>query len=485
MTQGTADIGLIGLAVMGQNLVLNMDDHGYTVAVFNRTLSRVDDFLANEARGTRVVGTHSLEELVAALRRPRRVFLLVQAGAPVDHFIEALLPLLEPGDIIIDGGNSHYRDTIRRTAQVEARGLLYVGTGVSGGEEGARRGPSLMPGGSPEAWPHLRDLFRAIAARTPEGEPCTDWVGRDGAGHYVKMVHNGIEYGDMQLIAEAYHLLRDGAGLTNEEMHEVFAEWNRGELESYLIEITGDILATRDDEGRYVLDTILDAAGQKGTGKWTVQSAADLGVPASLVAEAAFARSLSAMKEERAAAAASLGGPAPALPGDRAAFVEDVRRAVYAAKIVSYTQGFMLLRAAAAEHRWDLDYGGIARLWRGGCIIRSRFLGEIHAAYARQPGLPNLLLDGFFRAAADECQPGWRRVVARAAEWGLPLPAMASALAFYDGYRCDRLPANLLQAQRDYFGAHTYERIDRPRGEFFHTNWTGRGGRVSSTHYDA
>jgi len=478
-----ASIGLIGLAVMGRNLALNMTDHGYTVAVFNRTASRVDEFLAGEAQGKPVIGTHSLEELVTALRPPRRVLLMVQAGAPVDHLIKALLDLLEPGDIIIDGGNSHYADTIRRTSLVEAHGLLYVGTGVSGGEEGARHGPSLMPGGSAAAWPHLRDLFRAIAARTPEGEPCCDWVGADGAGHYVKMVHNGIEYGDMQLIAEAYQLLRDGLGLSNDEMHRVFAEWNQGELDSYLIEITRDILAVRDESGRYVLDTILDAAGQKGTGKWTVQSAADLGVPMTLVAEAVFARALSALKDERVAAAEVLGGPRPAFAGDAATFVEDVRQAVYAAKIVSYAQGFMLLRRAAAEHGWDLDYGGIALMWRGGCIIRSRFLGDIRAAFAQTPDLPNLLLAGFFRAAVDRAQPGWRRVVARAAEWGLPLPAMSSALAFYDGYRSARLPANLLQAQRDYFGAHTYERLDGPRGEFFHTNWTGRGGSVSSTAY--
>jgi 6-phosphogluconate dehydrogenase len=483
VAQGAADLGLIGLAVMGQNLVLNLDDHGYSVAVFNRTASRVDDFLAGAARNTRVVGTHSPAELVAALRRPRRVMLMVQAGEAVDRLLEGLLPLLEPGDIIIDGGNSHFADTIRRTGRVEAAGLLYVGTGVSGGEEGARHGPSLMPGGSPAAWPHIREVFRTIAARTPEGEPCVAWMGRDGAGHYVKMVHNGIEYGDMQLIAEAYHLLRSGAGLSNDEMHRVFAEWNRGELDSYLIEITADILAARDAEGRNVVDTILDAAGQKGTGKWTVQSAADLGAPATLVAEAVFARALSALAEERAAAAGMLSGPQPAFRGDRAAFVADVRQAVYAAKIISYAQGFMLLRRAAAAHGWDLDYGGIALTWRGGCIIRSRFLGDIQAAYARRPDLPNLLLDSFFGAALADCQGGWRRVVARGAEWGLPLPAMSAALAFYDGYRCARLPANLLQAQRDYFGAHTYERVDRPRGEFFHTDWTGRGGPASSTGY--
>ncbi|MBN2112527.1 MAG: decarboxylating NADP(+)-dependent phosphogluconate dehydrogenase [Acidimicrobiia bacterium] len=469
---------------MGRNLALNMADHGYTVAVFNRTVSRVDELLAGEAQGRRIIGTRSLEELVAALRPPRRILLMVQAGGAVDHLIEALRALLQPGDIIIDGGNSHYADTIRRTAVVEAHHLLYVGMGVSGGEEGARRGPSLMPGGSAAAWPHLRDLLQAIAARTSDGEPCCDWVGADGAGHYVKMVHNGIEYGDMQLITEAYQLLRDGPGLSNDAMHQVFAEWNRGELDSYLIEITRDILAVRDESGRYVLDTILDTAGQKGTGKWTVQSAADLGVPMTLVAEAVFARALSALKDDRVAAAESLAGPRPTFVGDPASFIEDVRQAVYAAKIVSYAQGFMLMRDAAAEHSWDLDYGGIALMWREGCIIRSRFLGDIRAAFSRRPDLPNLLLDDFFRAAVDRAQPGWRRVVARATEWGLPLPAMSSALAFYDGYRSARLPANLLQAQRDYFGAHTYERVDRPRGEFFHTNWTGRGGSVSSTTYN-
>jgi 6-phosphogluconate dehydrogenase len=480
VTQPTADIGLIGLGVMGRNLTLNLDDHGYSAAVFDRDLPRVEDFLAHEARGTQVIGTRSLEELAAALRRPRRVFLLIPAGAGVDQSIAALLTRLDPGDIIIDGGNSHYADTIRRVALVESHGLLYVGTGVSGGQEGARRGPSLMPGGSAAAWPHLRDMFWAIAARTPEGEPCCDWVGPDGAGHYVKMVHNGIEYGDMQLIAEAYHLLRDGARLANDEMHAVFAEWNRGELDSYLIEITGRILAARDAAGGYVLDTILDAAGQKGTGRWTVQSAADLGVPTTLAAEAVFARALSAHKEERAAAAAALAGPAPAFSGDRTAFVDDLRQATYAGRVVSYAQGFMLLQSAAAAHGWDLDYGGIALMWRGGCIIRSRLLGPIQAAFRRRPDLPNLLLDDSLRAAIEGCQPGWRRTVARAAEAGLPVPAMASALAFYDGYRCDRLPANLLQAQRDYFGAHTYERVDRARGEAFHTDWTGPGGPVTS-----
>ena len=484
-TSGTADIGLIGLAVMGQNLVLNMNDHGYTVAVYNRTTSKVDDFLAQEAKGTKVVGTHSLEDLVASLKRPRRVFLLVKAGAAVDALIESLLPLLEKGDIIIDGGNSHFADTIRRTELVESKGLLYVGTGVSGGEEGARHGPSIMPGGSPDAWPHVKELFQAISAKTPEGEPCCDWVGEDGAGHYVKMVHNGIEYGDMQLISESYHLMGQALKMSNEEMHQAFAEWNDGELDSYLIEITRDILARKDEEGRYVVDLILDTAGQKGTGKWTVISAANLGVPMTLVAEAVFARALSALKDERLTAEKLLSGPEASFAGDKAAFVEDIRQAMYASKIVSYAQGYMLMREAAQEHGWNLNYGGIALMWRGGCIIRSRFLGKIRDAYARDSALGNLLVDDFFKQAVDRCQPSWRRVVAKAVEMGMPLPAMSSALAFYDGYRHGRLPANMLQAQRDYFGAHTYERVDKPRGEFFHTNWTGRGGRVSSSTYNA
>jgi len=484
-TSDTADIGLIGLAVMGQNLVLNMNDHGYTVAVFNRTTSKVDDFLAQEAKGTKVIGTHSLEELVKALKRPRRVFMLVKAGAAVDALIESLLPLLEKGDIIIDGGNSHFPDTIRRAELVESKGLLYVGTGVSGGEEGARHGPSIMPGGSPAAWPHVKELFQAISAKTPEGEPCCDWVGEDGAGHYVKMVHNGIEYGDMQLISESYHLMKEALGMSNEEMHRAFTAWNEGELDSYLIEITRDILGTKDEEGRYVLDLILDTAGQKGTGKWTVISAANLGMPMTLVAEAVFARALSALKDERLMAEKVLTGPDVSFDGDRAAFVEDIRQAMYASKIVSYAQGYMLMREAAREHGWNLNYGGIALMWRGGCIIRSRFLGKIRDAFATDPALSNLLVDDFFKQAVDRCQASWRRVVARAAEMGIPLPAMSSALAFYDGYRHGRLPANMLQAQRDYFGAHTYERVDKPRGEFFHTNWTGRGGRVSSSTYNA
>jgi 6-phosphogluconate dehydrogenase len=485
MNAPRADIGLIGLAVMGQNVVLNMNDRGYTVAVFNRTVSKVDDFLANEARGTNVIGTHSIEEFCATLKKPRRVMLLVKAGKPVDEFIELLLPHLEPGDIVIDGGNSHFPDTIRRTKYLESKGLLYIGTGVSGGEEGARRGPSIMPGGSAAAWPHVKEIFQAIAAKTAEGEPCCDWVGEDGAGHYVKMVHNGIEYGDMQLIGEAYHLMKEGLGLSNQQMHEVFARWNEGELDSYLIEITRDILAAKDEEGRYVVDQILDAAGQKGTGKWTAVSALDLGVPMTLVTEAVFSRTLSSLKNERVAASRILRGPAARLDVDTAAFVEDIGRAIYASKIISYAQGYMLMREAATEYKWRINYGGVALMWRGGCIIRSRFLGKIRDAFAKNPELHNLLLDDFFRSVIDQSQASWRRVVARAAEAGIPIPAMSAALAFFDGYRHGWLPANLLQAQRDYFGAHTYERVDQPRGQFFHTNWTGRGGRVSSTSYTA
>jgi 6-phosphogluconate dehydrogenase len=478
-----ADIGLIGLAVMGQNIVLNMNDHGYVVSVFNRTTSKVDEFLSHEAKGTKIIGSHSIEEFCRSLKRPRRVMLLVKAGKPVDEFIDLLLPHLEPGDIVIDGGNSHYPDSIRRAQLLESKGLLFIGTGVSGGEEGARHGPSIMPGGSPAAWPHVKEIFQSISAKTPEGEPCCDWVGENGAGHYVKMVHNGIEYGDMQLIAEAYHLLKEGIGLSNDEMGSIFAEWNKGELDSFLIEITSEILGVKDESGRHVLDIILDAAGQKGTGKWTVTSAAELGIPMTLVGEAVFSRCLSSLKDERLSAAKVLRGPTGKFTGDRAAAIEDIRRAMYAAKIVSYAQGYMLMREAAKENGWNLNYGGVALMWRGGCIIRSRFLGKIRDAFAKNAGLSNLLLDDFFRQAMEECQPGWRRVVARAVELGIPVPAMSSALSFYDGYRHGWLPANMVQAQRDYFGAHTYERIDKPRGQFFHTNWTGRGGRVASSSY--
>jgi 6-phosphogluconate dehydrogenase len=484
-----ADIGLVGLAVMGQNLALNMDDHGFTVAVYNRTVSRVDEFLAGGARGTRIIGAHSVEELVSLLTRPRRIMLMVRAGQPVDDFIELLIPHLEPGDIIMDGGNSNYGDTVRRTAYVESRGLLYIGTGVSGGEEGARHGPSIMPGGSPAAWPHVKPIFQAIAAKVADGAagapaaPCCDWVGENGAGHYVKMVHNGIEYGDMQLICEAYHLLKEGLGMTAGEMHSVFAEWNQGKLNSYLIEITRDILGYQDEDGRPLVDKILDTAGQKGTGKWTGISALDLGIPLTMIVEAVLGRSLSALKDERVAASHVLAGPRPTFAGDREAFVEDLREAVYASKIISYTQGYMLMRAAAQEYGWNLNYGGVALMWRGGCIIRSAFLGKIKEAFDRNPRLSNLLLDPYFREQVGSAQAPWRRVVARAVQRGIPVPAMSSALAFYDGYRREWLPANLLQAQRDYFGAHTYERVDRPRGQFFHTNWTGHGGDVTSNPY--
>jgi 6-phosphogluconate dehydrogenase len=479
------DIALIGLAVMGQNLILNMNDHGFVVVAFNRTVSKVDDFVNKEAKGTKVLGAHSLQEMAGLLKKPRRVMLMVKAGSAVDEFIEHLLPVLEPGDIIIDGGNSLFEDTIRRTKYVESKGMLYIGTGVSGGEEGARHGPSIMPGGSPAAWPHVKDIFQTIAAKVEDGSPCCDWVGENGAGHYVKMVHNGIEYGDMQLICEAYNLMSTGMGMTAEEMHEVFAEWQKGELNSYLIEITRDILAFKDKDGQPLVDKILDTAGQKGTGKWTVISSQELGIPITLVAEAVYGRMLSALKDERVAAAKKLRGPSSSIKGDRTKVVEDIRKALYAAKIISYAQGYMLMRAAAQQYNWNLNYGGVALMWRGGCIIRSVFLGKIKDAYNKHPKLHNLLLDPFFRKALNGSHRSWRNVVALAAKKGIPLPAMSTALAFYDGYRSERLPANLLQAQRDYFGAHTYERIDQPRGQFFHTNWTGRGGEVASGSYTA
>ncbi len=480
-----ADIGLIGLAVMGQNLVLNMNDHGFKVAVFNRTISKVDDFLKNGARGTNVIGTHSLEEFVATLDKPRRVMLMVQAGKPVDDFIELLAQYLEPGDIIIDGGNSNYNDTIRRTRYVESKGLLYIGTGVSGGEEGARHGPSIMPGGSPAAWTHIKPIFQAIAAkvRRPDGgeDACCDWVGENGAGHYVKMVHNGIEYGDMQLICEAYQLLNEGLGLEPSEMQAIFDGWNKGKLESYLIEITRDILRFKDEDGSPLVEKILDVAEQKGTGKWTGISALDMGTPLTLVVEAVFGRALSSLKDERLNAARVLSGPHDQLPVDPDPFINDLEQALYASKIMSYTQGYMLFKAAAREYGWNLNYGGIALMWRGGCIIRSAFLGKIKEAFDDDPSLENLLLSPYFTEQVCSAQSGWRRVVALAVEAGVPVPAMSSALAFFDGYRHERLPANLLQAQRDYFGAHTYQRIDKPRGEYFHTNWTGRGGEITST----
>lgn len=478
-----ADIAVIGLAVMGQNLILNMNDHGFTVAAFNRTVSKVDEFLANEAKGTQIIGAHSIEEMVALLKRPRRVMLMVKAGQPVDEFIDVLLPHLEPGDIIIDGGNSLFDDTARRTKYVESKGLLYIGTGVSGGEEGARRGPSIMPGGSPAAWPHVKDIFQAISAKVEDNTPCCDWVGENGAGHYVKMVHNGIEYGDMQLICEAYNLMRTGLGMTADEMHKVFAEWQESELNSYLIEITRDILAFKDTDGLPMVDKILDTAGQKGTGKWTVMSSQELGIPITLIAEAVYARMISAFKDQRVTASTKLRGPNPLIKGDRAKIVEDIRKALYASKIISYAQGYMLMRAAAEQYKWNLNYGGIALMWRGGCIIRSVFLGKIKEAFDRNSKLQNLMLDPFFKKALNGSHRSWRNVVATAVKKGIPVPALSTALAFYDGYRTEKLPANLLQAQRDYFGAHTYERLDQPRGQFFHTNWTGRGGSTASGTY--
>jgi 6-phosphogluconate dehydrogenase len=480
-----ADIGLIGLAVMGQNLVLNINDHGFTVGVYNRTVSKVDIFLETGAKGTNVIGTHSLEELVNSLESPRRIMLMVQAGKPVDEFIEMLLPLLDPGDIIIDGGNSNYNDSIRRTDYLESKGLLFIGTGVSGGEEGARFGPSIMPGGSSAAWDHVKPIFQSIAAKVarPDGgeDPCCDWVGEDGAGHYVKMVHNGIEYGDMQLICEAYHLMRDVAGMTSDEMQSVLTKWNKRKLDSYLIEITRDILGYKDTDGLPLVEKILDAAEQKGTGKWTGISALEMGVPLTMVVEAVMGRALSALRDERVAASKSLSGPKPMIAGDKQAFINDLEEAVYASKIMSYAQGYMLFRAAAKEYGWNLNYGGIALMWRGGCIIRSAFLGKIKEAFDNNPDLPNLLLDPYFKEQVLSAQEAWRRVVTEAVRQGIPVPTMSSALSFFDGYRSEFLPANLLQAQRDYFGAHTYQRLDKPRGEYFHTNWTGRGGDVTST----
>jgi 6-phosphogluconate dehydrogenase len=485
MPTQSCDIGLIGLAVMGQNLVLNMNDHGYTVAVYNRTVSKVDDFINNEAKGTKVVGAHSIEELIGSLKTPRRVMLMVKAGDTVDKMIELLVPHLEKDDIIIDGGNSLYTDTNRRTKELREKGLHFIGTGVSGGEEGARFGPSIMPGGDAAAWPHVKDIFQAIAAKVDDGTPCCDWVGEDGAGHYVKMVHNGIEYGDMQLICEAYQLLETGLNLSSTELADIFAEWNKGELDSYLIEITSQVFAKMDDDGKPVVDKILDTAGQKGTGKWTGISALELGMPVTLIGEAVFARCLSALKDERVAASKVLRGPKPGSVADRKQFIEDVRVALYCSKIISYAQGYMLLKEAAKENGWNLNMGGIALMWRGGCIIRSRFLGKIKEAYDKNPKLSNLLMDDFFSKLLNNYQDAWRRAIVKAIEFGVPTPAFSTALSFFDGYRTERLPANLLQAQRDFFGAHTYERVDKPRGQFFHTNWTGRGGRVSSGTYNA
>ena len=478
-----SDIGLIGLAVMGENLVMNMESKGFTVSVYNRTADKVTNFTSGRAKGKNIVGTYSLKELVDSLAKPRKVMMMIKAGAAVDGMIDSLIPLLEKGDIIIDGGNSHFPDTARRTAYVESKGLLYVGTGVSGGEEGALKGPSLMPGGSTAAWSSVKPIFQSICASVEDGTPCCDWVGENGAGHFVKMVHNGIEYGDMQLICEAYHIMRDLLSMSADEMHEVFKEWNKGELDSYLIEITRDILAYKDTDGAPIVDKILDTAGQKGTGKWTGIAALDEGVPLTLIGEAVFARCLSAIKEERVAASKLLSGPAPSFSDDKKLFINDIKNALFASKIVSYAQGYTLMRAAAKTYGWNLNYGGIALMWRGGCIIRSVFLGKIKEAFDRDSELSNLLLDPFFKDVIDRAQAGWRRVCSIAMSNGIPIPAMSSALCYYDGFRCERLPANLLQAQRDYFGAHTYERLDAPRGQFFHTNWTGEGGDTAASNY--
>ena len=480
-----ADIGLVGLAVMGENLVMNMESKGFTVAVYNRTTEKVKNFVEGRAAGKNIIGTYSIEELVENLEKPRKIVMMVKAGAAVDQLIDQLIARLEAGDILIDGGNSHFPDTIRRTQYVESKGLLYIGTGVSGGEEGALKGPSMMPGGSPAAWPYVKPIFQAICAKVEDGSPCCDWVGENGAGHFVKMVHNGIEYGDMQLICEAYQLMRDGLGMSAEEMHQVFADWNKTELDSYLIEITRDILGYKDEKGETTVNYILDTAGQKGTGKWTGIAALDEGVPLTLIGEAVFARCLSAMKEERAAAAKVFPKEIPAFTGDKAAFIENIRKALYASKIISYAQGYTLMRTAAKTYNWNLNYGGIALMWRGGCIIRSVFLGKIKEAYDKDPNLVNLLMDDYFGETIKGLVPAWREVVAYAAKAGIPMPAFSSALSYFDGYTTASLPANLLQAQRDYFGAHTYERIDQPRGQFFHTNWTGHGGSTTANTYQA
>lgn len=479
-----ADIGLIGLAVMGENLVMNMESKGFTVAVFNRTTSKVTNFVEGRAKGKNIIGCYSIEELAQNLAKPRKVMMMVKAGEAVDNMIEQLLKVLEPGDIIIDGGNSHFPDTARRTAYVESKGLYYIGTGVSGGEEGALKGPSMMPGGSPEAWPYVKPIFQSICAHV-NGEPCCDWVGENGAGHFVKMVHNGIEYGDMQLICEAYQLMRDYLGMSADEMHEVFKKWNEGVLDSYLIEITTDILAKKDTDGQPLVDKILDTAGQKGTGKWTAIAALDEGMPLTLIGEAVFARCLSAIKEARVEASRVLTGPEKKFTGDKEAFIENIRKALYAAKIISYAQGYALMRAAAKTYGWNLNYGGIALMWRGGCIIRSAFLGKIKEAFEKNPALDNLLLDEYFTKEIEGCTDGWRKVCAEAMLAGVPIPAMTSALNYFDGIRTARMSANLLQAQRDYFGAHTYERVDAPRGEFFHTDWTGHGGNTTANTYNA
>ena len=485
MDTNGADIGLIGLAVMGQNLVLNMNDHGYKVVVFNRTISKIDDFLKGPAKNTQITGTHSLKEFIASIKKPRKVMLMIRAGVAVDEMIEECLPFLDKGDIIIDGGNSHYTDSEKRYQDLMKKGILFIGTGISGGEEGARHGPSIMPGGSKEAWPEVKPIFQAIAAKSEEGDPCCEWVGEGGAGHYVKMVHNGIEYGDIQIICEAYHLLSGKLGFTPDELSQIFSKWNEGELNSYLIEITSKIFAYKEKDGTRLVDKILDVAGQKGTGKWTAISALDLGMPLTLIGEAVFARCLSALKDQRVAMSKQFPSPEKKFTGNNDQMVEDIRQGLYASKIISYVQGFMLMQAAAVEMKWNLQYGSIALMWRGGCIIRSRFLGKIKEAFDKNPNLHSLLLDDFFKGEILKVVEGWRRVASHAAEFGIPTPCFSTSLSFFDGYRCARLPANLLQAQRDFFGAHTYERIDQPRGKFFHTNWTGMGGAISSSSYNA
>jgi 6-phosphogluconate dehydrogenase len=480
-----SDIGLIGLAVMGENLILNMASKGFTVTAYNRSTDKVENFINGRAQGLSIRGAYSVEELVQTLERPRKVMIMVKSGAPVDATIEQLVPFLDKGDIIIDGGNTHFPDTIRREKHLADLGIHFVGAGVSGGEEGALIGPSIMPGGSQEAWLAVKPIFQAISAKVDDGSPCCDYVGQNGAGHFVKMVHNGIEYGDMQLLCEAYQIMKEVLGLSADEMHEVFKQWNTTELDSYLVEITRDILAFKDEDGGPLVEKILDTAGQKGTGKWTGVIALDLGVPLTLIAESVFARCISALKEERVAASKVLTGPAKTFTGDKTAFIEDLRQAVLASKIVSYAQGYTLMREAAKEYNWDLNYGGIALMWRGGCIIRSAFLGKIKEAYDKNPELNNLLLDDYFTNTVVNAQEGWRRVAMNAIGNGVPAPCLTAALNYFDGYRTERLPANLLQAQRDYFGAHTYERTDKPRGEFFHTNWTGRGGNTASSTYNA
>ncbi|MDO4642746.1 MAG: decarboxylating NADP(+)-dependent phosphogluconate dehydrogenase [Cardiobacteriaceae bacterium] len=478
------DIGVIGLAVMGQNLILNMNDHGLKVVAYNRTTSKVDEFLQGAAKGTNIIGAHSLQELADKLEKPRRIMLMVRAGAVVDQFIEQLLPYLETGDIIIDGGNSNYPDTNRRTVALREKGIRYIGTGVSGGEEGARHGPSIMPGGNEEAWPYVKPILQAIAAKTSDGEPCCDWVGQDGAGHFVKMVHNGIEYGDMQLICEAYQFMKDGLGMDYDAMQSGFNAWKQTELDSYLIDITTDILGYHDSDGAPLVEKILDTAGQKGTGKWTGINALELGIPLTLITEAVFTRCLSAVKEQRQKVAQLFDKQITTISGAHEDWIEALRKALLASKIISYAQGFMLIREASEQNGWNINYGGTALLWREGCIIRSRFLGDIRDAYANDPDLIFLGTAPYFRNILQNCLADWRKVVAKSIEIGLPMPCMASALTFLDGYTSARLPANLLQAQRDYFGAHTYERTDQPRGKYFHTNWTGKGGDTASTTYD-